>query len=170
MNRKRTESPLQVITSRQYRERNENGLGTPRSVARGGSSSHAKGKPTEQSIHLALCTYVRAKYPQAIFTSESSGVRLTMGQAIKAKRLRSSSGLPDFWLVEPRGGYHGLFLELKRSDSEVYRKDYTLKQDKHVMEQAAIIERLFHKGYLASFACGLEQAIDEVDNYMNLES
>jgi hypothetical protein len=120
----------------------------------------------EQSIHIQLCNYVRLKYPDVIFTSESSGIRLTMGQAVKAKKLRSSSKLPDFWMAEPRGEYKGFFLELKRSRDEVFRKDGSLKKDEHVKGQMEILERLQKKGYYAYFACGIDEAIDFVDSYM----
>lgn len=123
-------------------------------------------KPKESSIHVQLCNYVRLKYPDAIFTSESSGIRLTIGQAKKAKLLRSSDKLPDFWLAEPRGGFHGLFLELKRES--VYLKDGSLKNDKHIQGQHQILLRLWGKGYWANFAIGLDDAIDMVNFYMNL--
>lgn len=124
--------------------------------------------PREESIHIQLCAYVRAKYPNAIFTSESSGIRLTMGQAVKAKKLRSSSKLPDFWLAEPRGIFCGLFLELKRSKDDIFRKDGSYKQEAHIQGQLAVINRLIEKGYCASFAGGLSYAILQVDYYMSL--
>lgn len=124
--------------------------------------------PREESIHIAICNYVRAHYPEAIFTSESSGIRLTMGQAVKAKRLRSSSKLPDFWLAEPRGPHCGLFLELKRSREEVYLKAGGLKQDERVLGQNLILQRLRAKGYSADFACGLQDAVIKIENYFSL--
>ncbi len=129
-----------------------------------------KARPREASIHVALCDYVRAKYPDVIFTSESSGIRLTMGQAVKAKRLRSSSKLPDFWMAEPAGLYHGLFLELKRSRDEVYLKGSqdgpTYRNDKHIQGQRKVLDALRAKGYMAVFACGLEDAKEWVDFYL----
>jgi hypothetical protein len=124
--------------------------------------------PKEASIHEQLCAYVRSRYPDTIFTSESSGIRLTMGQAVKAKKLRSSSKLPDFWLAEPRGIYGGLFLELKRSREEVYRKDGSLKADDRILGQNLILLRLREKGYKAEFACGLPDAVIQVEYYMSL--
>ncbi len=93
-----------------------------------------------------------------------------MGQAVKAKRLRSSSKLPDFWMAEPRGEYKGFFLELKRSRDEVFRKDGSIKKDQHVIGQMEILERLQKKGYYAYFACGIDEAIDSVDSYMAYEN
>lgn len=120
----------------------------------------------EESIQLALCEYVKLKYPEAIFTSESSGIRLTMGQAIKSKKLRSGNGLPDFMLFEPRGSWHGLFLELKVISP--YKKDGSLKSDPHIQEQHKVIVNLLRSGYCATFAVGLDEAIRLVDYYMDL--
>ena len=68
----------------------------------------------EENLHLAVCNYIRMQYPDVLFNSDMSGVKLTMGQAIKAKRLRSCKGFPDLVIYEPRGEHKGLFIELKR--------------------------------------------------------
>lgn len=124
----------------------------------------------EANIHRAFCQYVKTKYPTVIFTSESAGIRLTMGQAIKAKALRSSRGLPDFWLAQARGGYFGFFLELKRSRDEVLTKKGELKihgiSNKRILEQLDSIEALRDAGYYAAFGLGLKDAIKQLDYYM----
>lgn len=132
------------------------------------SEFRKRNAPKESAIHAQLCAYVRDRYPDAIFTSESSGLRLTIGQAAKIKKLRSSSKLPDFWLAETRGIYCGLFLELKRSRDEILRKDNSLKQDDRVLGQSGVLSRLREKGYYAEFACGLTEAITKVEYYMSL--
>lgn len=130
-------------------------------------SRRGSGKQSEASIHQQFCAYVRNNYPDAIFTSESSGIRLTMGQAVKAKKLRSSSKLPDFWMAEPRGIFCGFFLELKRSRDEVFTKDGVLRQDDRIRGQHKIIVSLCEKGYYARFGFGLDDAIKKLDDYMN---
>ena len=123
--------------------------------------------PTEARIHEAFCRYVSTKYPHFIFTSESSGIRFTMGQAVKAKKLRSSSKLPDFWLAEPRLIYHGFFMELKRSREEVYRKDGKLRDDERIQGQANILEQLRERGYCAEFGFGLDDCIAKLEGYLD---
>lgn len=126
----------------------------------------------EANMHRALCQYVKRVYPKAIFTSESSGIRLTMGQAIKAKSLRSSRGLPDFWMAEARGGYFGFFLELKRSPDELWTKKGALRitgiseQAQRIREQLETIEELQRLGYYAAFGLGLKDAIMKITAYM----
>jgi len=120
----------------------------------------------EEQIHIAVCQYLRLQYPDVIFTSESSGVRLTMGQAIKAKKMRSGGKLPDLWILEPRGGYQGLFIELKAEG--ILKKNGSFKTP-HIEAQAETIDRLLDKGYYATFAVGFDDAKDEIDSYMKLK-
>ena len=117
----------------------------------------------EERIHIAICNYLRVKYPSVIFTSESSGVRMTIGQAVKLKRMRSGGKLPDLWILEPRGGYHGLFLEIKAEG--IFTKTGKFKT-KHIEEQSEMLERLREKGYAATFVVLFDQAKDEIDTYM----
>lgn len=113
---------------------------------------------TEAQLQKSVCNYLKLQYPDVIFTSESSGLRLTIGQSIQAKAMRSEAGLPDLMIFEPMGVYKGLFLELKVKS--VWLKDGTLTKDKHVREQSEILKRLRSKGYLATFACGFDEAKD----------
>jgi len=120
---------------------------------------------TEATIQLQVCQWLRLQYPDVIFTSESSGIRLTIGQAKKAKQLRSGNGLPDLIILEPRGGFNGLCIELKKDSP--YKKDGSLKTDEHLKEQDETLTRLSKKGYYAEFATGFEEAKDIITDYMN---
>jgi hypothetical protein len=119
---------------------------------------------TEAQLHKSVCNYLKLQYPDIIFTSESSGVRLTIGQAKAAKSVRSDSGLPDLMIFEPMGVYKGLFIELKKDS--VWLKDGTLTIDKHVREQSEIMKRLRVKGYFATFACSFDEAKELIDWYL----
>src|SRR5687768_13685955 len=86
-----------------------------------------KGK--EKAIHVAICEYVKLAYPNVIFFSDSSGVRLTMGQAMTLKRMRASDvKIPDMIILEPRGEFSGLLLEIKDPEYNPYLKDGSLSQ------------------------------------------
>jgi len=125
-------------------------------------------KPKEDSIQTSVCDYIRCAYPNLIFTAESSGIRLTIGQAKKAKRQRSQRGLPDLMILEPRGGFHGLMIELKREGQSPFKKDGMLKAGEHLGEQYNAIQTLIWKGYSASFCVGFDQAKEKIDWYMSL--
>ncbi|MFM7855402.1 MAG: hypothetical protein ACKO96_26625, partial [Flammeovirgaceae bacterium] len=102
-----------------------------------------------------VCQYIRKQYPDVIFTSEPSGLRLPIGQAVKLKKLRSGAKLPDLWILEKRGNYGGLFLELKTQP--IYNSKGTFVS-LHVKEQAQTIKRLCDKGYQANFAVCFDDA------------
>ena len=69
-------------------------------------------------------------------------------------------GVPDNFIAEPRGKYHGLYIELKRSKKSLSRKS---------PEQRAWIESLNEKGYKAVFCYGAEEAKRAVLEYIKGE-
>ena len=125
-----------------------------------------KSMNSEAGIQKAVCEYIRLQYPDVIFTSESGGIRLTMGQAVKAKKLRSGNKLPDLMIFEPNQHHIGMFLELKRDRKAVFLKSGAIKSDEHVKGQALILDRLKGKGYYAAFACGFDDAVSQIEIYM----
>jgi hypothetical protein len=121
----------------------------------------------ENDLHIAICKYLQHQYPKVLFTSESSGLRVTISQARKLKSMRSCSGLPDIMIFEPRKNYHGLFLEVKREGTTIYKKNGELTADKHIREQEEILHQLKEKGYFAEFVVGFEEAKAIIDYYFS---
>lgn len=82
--------------------------------------------------------------------------------------MRSSRGLPDIMILEPRGEgefrYCGLMLELKVTGN----KNGTVKASDHTREQQEILTRLEKKGYMAKFAIGFSEAKSTIDFYLSL--
>lgn len=96
-------------------------------------------------------------YPELELLSASlNGVRLTVGQATKAKRSGMKKGWPDIELPVARGGYFGLFIELKVG--------YNKPSD----EQLKILSALAKEGYLCHVIWGAGAAIKEIERYLNL--
>jgi len=93
-------------------------------------------------------------------------VKLHKTIAQKIRNLKSSRGIPDLIIPEPIGNYHGLFIEMKRTDEVIFNKDGSLRKDEHLSEQNKIIESLKLKGYYASFACGKTEAITIIRKYL----
>ena len=122
----------------------------------------------EESFHISLCMWLKLQYPHVIFFSESSGMRLSIGQAVKLKKLRSlAKGLPDLFIAEPRGKYNGLFLELKRADTKLYKKDGS-PVNEHIKEQREILAKLNNKGYMATFGIGFDDTKKIIDTYLSV--
>jgi len=125
----------------------------------------------EEGIQLAVCKYIKLQYPDIIFTCDlASGMKLTIGQSVKAAKMRSSRGLPDIMILEPRGEgefrYCGLMIELK--SEKAGNKNGTVKQTDHVREQQEILTQLEKKGYMAKFAIGFKEAKSIIDFYLAL--
>lgn len=123
---------------------------------------------------MQLSDYLKIQYPDVIFTFDASGLRLPIGLAKKAKRMRSGRGMCDMMIfkVKPINGcilpYYGLFIEIKVDVSDVYLKDGgTIKKDKHVEEQAEMIYRLNQEGYFATFGFGFDECKKFIDAYLN---
>jgi hypothetical protein len=128
---------------------------------------------SEKTTHRAICDYLRLQYPKVLFNSDLSGsMRLTIGQARAFKNLRSNKGFPDLFIMESRNGFHGLFIEIKKEDTEIYCKRKTdvdgrpAMADDHVREQAEVIRILESKGYKACFAVGFSEAKQIIDTYL----
>lgn len=120
----------------------------------------------EESLQIAVSNYLKLQYPEVIFTSEASGLKLTIGQAVKAKKMRSSSGLPDMIILEPNRFWGGLCLELKSKSP--FKKNGQLKADKHLEEQEQLLRKLnIEKNFAACFVHGLDHAKKVIDGYMN---
>lgn len=119
----------------------------------------------EYAIQCNIADYLRYQYPFAVFRSDLSGIRLTMGQAVKAKRLQSSRAFPDMFILIARKGYHGMLGEIKVDRDEVYTKKHLLRQDEHIREQAEMIERLCKNGFFADFWLGFDDAKEKIDWY-----
>lgn len=128
---------------------------------------------SEAGLHEAVCKYISLMYPGVIFNSDMSGVRLNKGQAIRASKLRSSRGFPDIVIYEPKYqdvqvSFSGcLFIELKAEGTKIKKKDGTLVANTHIREQAAMIQELRERGYVAEFACGFDQAKQIIDKYLD---
>lgn len=121
---------------------------------------------SEAIEHEMLCNYIKVNYPEVVFLSDASGLKMTMGQAVKWSRLKSHRGIPDLIILYPSSGYHGLMIELKRTGEKIYKKDGSLKTD-HLKEQNEVLKILESIGYVARFAIGFDEARKLVDEYMN---
>lgn len=115
--------------------------------------------PTEYAEQCAIFRlaqlYVR-QYPVLRFLCGSlNGVRLTIGQSVKAKNAGMKKGVPDILLPVVRGTYCGLWIELKR-----------IKDGKILPEQKEWAVFLIKQGYKHKFAYGADEAWTVIINYL----
>ena len=135
----------------------------------------------EEILHLKVCDYLRKNYPDVLFRTDfSSGMKMTPGQAAKHKKFQKSRAWPDLFITYPQfDGWeikegdlivnlrkNGMFLELKAEGTRLYKKDGTLRKNKHIEEQTEILDKLNKSGYYARFAVGYDEAIRIITNYL----
>lgn len=77
----------------------------------------------------------------------------SLSYAARMKRMGLRSGFPDLLVPLARGGYHGLFIEMK------YGKNKTTK------EQKEWLERLSAEGYACAVCYNAAEAIKTIENY-----
>ena len=121
----------------------------------------------EHDLYAMLADYLRYNYKNIIWRFDlAADLKLTIGQARKHKRLQQHRGYPDLFIAEPRGKYHGAYIELKKAGTRIFKKDGTLVADEHIREQFDVLEQLRKRGYMAEFACGFDEAKEIIDNYL----
>ncbi len=111
-------------------------------------------KHRETSIQYAFAWWLSQTYPEVLFTTSLAGVNLSMIAALRVRRMGYRSGTPDILIFEPRGCYHGLFLELKAP------------QGKPSPTQRQFRDSLIARDYKCEFAYGLDEAQSITAEYL----
>lgn len=116
--------------------------------------------PTELQEQIALITWAKLKKIPLVHHA-NEGLRTSRyGKILKLAGL--APGYPDLSLMQARGGYFGLFIELKRnrrySESEMALKSWMMQDN-----WLAILNR---DGYLAVRCFGCDEGMKLVDMYM----
>lgn len=124
-------------------------------------------KQSESSLHQQVVDYIKYQYPAILFRTDfAAGIKMTIGQAVKHKKLQKCDKWPDIFIAHPVGVHSGLFLELK-TDNNLFNKKMEYKTQ-HLKEQRQVLDMLNVAGYLAFFACGFEDAKNKIDRYLKL--
>lgn len=95
-------------------------------------------------------------YPElAMLYAIPNGGKRAIKTAVALKKQGVKRGVPDMCLPVARGGYHGLYVELKR------QKGGTVSD-----EQREWIAALNTQGYKAIICHGAEEAIEQIRGYL----
>ena len=141
-----------------------------------------KKQQKEKKLSLRVATELK-KIPMLMWRFDiAADINLTMGQSAQHKKLQNDQrGFPDLFLAEARKGFHGLYIELKNSKSDVYRKDGVtlLKKKKlikrgklvigsydHNIEQQKMHDILRGKGYKVVYGWGFDDTIKKISDYL----
>jgi len=113
--------------------------------------------PTEHTEQAKLVGRTRTFYPDVIVFAVPNGGLRSKTEAIRLRAEGVLAGVPDLVFAEPRGRYHGLYVEMKR------RKGGSVSED-----QRKIHRRLRRKGYKVMIGYGVNDVWDEVEAYLAL--
>lgn len=124
----------------------------------------------EYQLQKAVVQYLRVAYRDVLFLSDTiAAVKLTIPQAARNKAIQCDGfKCPDLLILEPRGGYHGLFIELKTETP--YKKNGEIKasQNDHLKLQEQTLKKLSKMDYFACFRWDFDTIKLTIDKYMRL--
>ena len=116
-------------------------------------------EPTEYDQQCSIFRFAEqmsTQYPELeMLVGSMNGVRLTIGQAVKAKKAGMKKGYPDILLPVKREPYSGLYIELKRD-----------KKSKVSVEQLWWLEQLRKQGFYATVCYGEDEVKDLLIKYL----
>ncbi len=120
----------------------------------------------EYELQKAICHYLSLQYGNVLYLSDTvASVKLTLPQAARNKAIQKHGfKCPDLIILEPRGKYSGLFLELKIETP--FKKDGGVKSNDHIKGQWKTIQDLKDRGYDAYFVWSFEMAKQVIDQYL----
>lgn len=119
----------------------------------------------EYQLYKNIALYMKYQYPNVLYRFDMAGLNLSKAQAGMNKAIQQRRGWSDLFIAEPRGKFHGLFIELKR-EGEVLTKRNGEPVTEHVQEQINCMNLLKAKGYDAGFAIGFDDAKKMIDWYL----
>lgn len=121
----------------------------------------------EQMLALKLANWLKTEQPNIIYRFDlAADAKLTIGQAKRNKILNRFTKYPDLFIAETTQSFSGLYIELKATRNDLYKKNGDFKKSVHIDGQRLMLEALRVRGYKAEFACGLEEAQKLILNYM----
>ena len=122
--------------------------------------TQVKPVPTEDTEQTWLFQWARlqsGKWPElSLLYAIPNGGRRPIKTAVNMKRTGTKAGVPDMFLPVARGGFHGMYIEMKRTKGG------------HVSdEQKAWIKALTEQGYKCVITKGWEDAAEQITAYLS---
>lgn len=108
----------------------------------------------EQRVVMEWARLSMRRWPELVGLHHIPNQRSSKTQRFQLARQGVKAGIPDLCLPVARGGYFGLYIELKTTTGRVRP------------EQAEVIEYLQEQGYRAVVCRTAAGAIDELDRYL----
>ena len=122
-------------------------------------------KLTEAQEQKKVIEYVQVRYPHIYLKADISGVNVGAIKGRILKSLGNTKSHPDITIFEPKNGYNGLLIELKKTGINLKNKLGKWAKP-HYEAQAETINILNKRGYYATFAIGFTDAKNIIDKYL----
>jgi hypothetical protein len=114
-----------------------------------------KRKSIEHIDQVKVVQHFRAFYPDIIIAAIPNGGDRTASERVRLHSEGVLAGMPDLCVLEPKNGFHALFVEMKTKAGVVSSK------------QSAVNLQLNAKGYRAVVARSAAEAIKTIEDYLN---
>lgn len=111
----------------------------------------------EENLAMLISEYLKRN--KILFRFDiGADLKLTIGQAKRNKRKQMHErGFPDLMLFV---NGKTIFIELKRSRDEIYKKNGEYRTNKHIQEQVAMHEKLRAEGFDVHFVWSFKQFLE----------
>ena len=111
---------------------------------------------SEHSDQVRLVGHLRAFYPEVLVAAVPNGAAVSPLQRMRLVAEGLLPGFPDLLVMEPRGQFHGLLVEMK-SLSKTARTS---------LAQKRVHRALVARGYAVQVCCGYDEAKAVVLRYL----
>ena len=113
--------------------------------------------PSEHEEQVQFVSMVALLYPEvaSMLFAVPNGANKSPAARLRFRAEGLRAGVPDMFFAVARGGFHGLFIEMKRRKGGVVSA-----------EQKAYIDALRARGYRAEVCRGCDEAMDVLSSYM----
>ena len=117
-------------------------------------------EPSEEQIQTALRDYMQFAHPLlfALFIHIPNEGKRSLREGAKQKRLGLVRGVSDIFFAYPSGGYHGLWLEIKKAKGRL------------TIWQKLFLQRMSDVDYKTAIAYSLDEAIQVMEGYINAKT
>jgi|1_EtaG_2_1085319.scaffolds.fasta_scaffold13694_5 hypothetical protein len=118
----------------------------------------------EDLLQNAVVNYAEMQHQAIAIPCNTEGKKTTFVRWLYLV-IGGRKGTLDLFFPYARGGFHGLFIELKKDGVKIFKKDGSMRSNEHLERQHKTIQAHRKNGYKAEFAIGFEESKDILDNY-----
>lgn len=122
----------------------------------------AEPRPDEHAEQIVVVEYMKLRHPKVRFFAVPNGGQRNKVVAAQLKAEGVSPGVPDLVFPTARGGYFGLYLEMKKRELRGWPKPVTRDN------QTEWLDYLGLEGYETAVCYGANEAIETIDAYMSM--